>query len=147
MTPNSCHKDYFIETCTFENLEENFCKTFGNSDIKSELHNRDYLIFQVKFVVADALKIDFEPNSFDIIYSRDTILHIPEKDYLFKQFNVCLFEYCNSPQKVKTTSWYKIYFSAKSELNTFYLSNLILVYLIFMVFQYLKKFKQFHGGM
>jgi len=72
-------KEFKAEVFGFD-LSENMIEIARNK-------NREYKIPGVKFVVADALKIDFEPNSFDIIYSRDTILHIPEKDYLFKQFN------------------------------------------------------------
>ena len=32
----------------------------------------------------DAMTADFEANSFDVIYSRDTILHIEQKEELFK---------------------------------------------------------------
>jgi phosphoethanolamine N-methyltransferase len=38
--------------------------------------------------MADVTKQDFEENSFDVIYSRDTILHIVDKDALFSKFFV-----------------------------------------------------------
>lgn len=38
---------------------------------------------RLNFLVADALTYPFEGNSFDIIYSRDVILHIASKDKLF----------------------------------------------------------------
>lgn len=38
--------------------------------------------------MSDVTKHDFEPNSFDVIYSRDTILHIVDKDALFSKFFV-----------------------------------------------------------
>ena len=41
---------------------------------------------KVTFKIGDALKQDYGENSFDLIYSRDTILHIFEKDVLFKLF-------------------------------------------------------------
>ncbi|XP_052818692.1 uncharacterized protein LOC128244694 isoform X2 [Mya arenaria] len=41
---------------------------------------------EVQFEIADATKREYEPNTFDVIYSRDTILHIPDKLALFKQF-------------------------------------------------------------
>lgn len=40
----------------------------------------------VSFEMSDVTKHDFEPNSFDVIYSRDTILHIVDKDDLFSKF-------------------------------------------------------------
>ena len=36
--------------------------------------------------VADATKIDYPENHFDVIYSRDTILHIKDKLTLYKNF-------------------------------------------------------------
>lgn len=41
----------------------------------------------VTFEVADATKRSFEEGSFDVIYSRDTILHIDDKLALFKRFH------------------------------------------------------------
>ncbi|XP_068181844.1 phosphoethanolamine methyltransferase [Antennarius striatus] len=41
----------------------------------------------VQFEVADATKRMFSEGSFDVIYSRDTILHIPDKPALFKHFH------------------------------------------------------------
>lgn len=38
--------------------------------------------------MSDVTKHEFEPNSFDVIYSRDTILHIVDKDALFTKFFV-----------------------------------------------------------
>ena len=32
----------------------------------------------------DAMTADFEPQTFDVIYSRDTILHIEKKEELFR---------------------------------------------------------------
>jgi len=40
----------------------------------------------VSFEMSDVTKNDFEPNSFDLVYSRDTILHIVDKDALFTKF-------------------------------------------------------------
>ena len=45
---------------------------------------------QVEFVVADITTADFKPESFDVIYSRDTILHIEDKKSLFANFFVSL---------------------------------------------------------
>ncbi|XP_073239474.1 uncharacterized protein [Porites lutea] len=41
---------------------------------------------KVEFVVADITTADFKPESFDVIYSRDTILHIEDKKSLFANF-------------------------------------------------------------
>ncbi|XP_028816602.1 phosphoethanolamine methyltransferase isoform X2 [Denticeps clupeoides] len=41
----------------------------------------------VQFEVADATKRGFPESSFDVVYSRDTILHISEKLDLFKRFH------------------------------------------------------------
>ncbi|CAL8357106.1 unnamed protein product [Merluccius merluccius] len=41
----------------------------------------------VHFELADATKRSFEEGSFDVIYSRDTILHIDDKLALFKRFH------------------------------------------------------------
>ncbi|XP_057465353.1 phosphomethylethanolamine N-methyltransferase-like [Actinidia eriantha] len=40
----------------------------------------------VEFEVADCTKKAYEDNTFDVIYSRDTILHIQDKPALFKSF-------------------------------------------------------------
>ena len=53
-------------------------------------------------MVADITTADYAPESFDVIYSRDTILHIADKESLFKNFLVCHF-FCNEGVlKVKT---------------------------------------------
>ncbi|KAK2150774.1 hypothetical protein LSH36_390g02124 [Paralvinella palmiformis] len=41
---------------------------------------------RVKFLVADATKMSIPAESFDVVYSRDTILHIPDKAALFDRF-------------------------------------------------------------
>ena len=41
----------------------------------------------VKFELRDATKCEFNENTFDVIYSRDCILHIYDKLGLFKSFN------------------------------------------------------------
>lgn len=43
---------------------------------------------QVIFETADATKREYPPGSFDVIYSRDAILHIEDKLSLFKKFFV-----------------------------------------------------------
>ncbi|KAK7505822.1 hypothetical protein BaRGS_00003093 [Batillaria attramentaria] len=62
---------------------------------------------QVSFEIADATKRDYPPQSFDVVYSRDTILHIEDKLSLFKQFfkwlkpggKVLISDYCCSEGK------------------------------------------------
>ncbi|ESO09748.1 hypothetical protein HELRODRAFT_183893 [Helobdella robusta] len=44
-------------------------------------------INNVSFEVCDALKRNFQSESFDVIYSRDTILHISDKKKLFTLFH------------------------------------------------------------
>ncbi|XP_031550607.1 phosphoethanolamine N-methyltransferase 1-like [Actinia tenebrosa] len=41
---------------------------------------------KVEFLIADITTATYEPASFDVIYSRDTILHIAEKEKLFANF-------------------------------------------------------------
>jgi len=43
---------------------------------------------QVQFEVADITKRDFPRESFDVIFSRDTILHIKDKHALLSSFYV-----------------------------------------------------------
>ncbi|GAY58976.1 hypothetical protein CUMW_191010 [Citrus unshiu] len=58
----------------------------------------------VEFEVADCTKKTYPENSFDVIYSRDTILHIQDKPALFKSFfkwlkpggTVLISDYCKS---------------------------------------------------
>ncbi|KAM9377274.1 phosphoethanolamine methyltransferase isoform 2-T2 [Pholidichthys leucotaenia] len=47
----------------------------------------DENLSSVQFEVADATKRTFPEGSFDVIYSRDTILHIDDKLALFKRFH------------------------------------------------------------
>ncbi|XP_039143806.1 phosphomethylethanolamine N-methyltransferase-like [Dioscorea cayenensis subsp. rotundata] len=58
----------------------------------------------VEFEVADCTKKAYLDNSFDVIYSRDTLLHIQDKPSLFKKFfkwlkpggKVLISDYCRS---------------------------------------------------
>jgi len=45
-------------------------------------------ITQVQFEVGDVTKREFPAESFDVIFSRDTILHIEDKQKLFSSFYV-----------------------------------------------------------
>uniref|UniRef100_A0A8K9XY35 phosphoethanolamine N-methyltransferase n=1 Tax=Oncorhynchus mykiss TaxID=8022 RepID=A0A8K9XY35_ONCMY len=49
--------------------------------------NMFYMSFNVHFEVADATKREFPEASFDVVYSRDTILHIDDKLAMFKRFH------------------------------------------------------------
>lgn len=40
---------------------------------------------QVSFEVSDAAKRDFPPGSFDVVISRDTLLHIEDKPAVFRR--------------------------------------------------------------
>ena len=46
------------------------------------------MTFQVAFEVADATKRKYASEEFDVVYSRDTILHIEDKKSLFANFFV-----------------------------------------------------------
>jgi len=48
-------------------------------------------VLQVQFEVCDATKCKYAPGTFEVIYSRDTILHIDDKRDLFAKFLVSLF--------------------------------------------------------
>ncbi|NP_001414863.1 phosphoethanolamine N-methyltransferase 1 isoform 2 [Triticum aestivum] len=59
----------------------------------------------VEFEVADCTTKEYAENTFDVIYSRDTILHIQDKPALFRNFfkwlkpggKVLISDYCRSP--------------------------------------------------
>lgn len=53
------------------------------------------------FEIADITKAEFEDESFDVIYSRDTLLHIGDKEGLFVNFfvsGVFLFPFSTGPR-------------------------------------------------
>ncbi|RUS82646.1 hypothetical protein EGW08_009599 [Elysia chlorotica] len=61
---------------------------------------------QVQFEIADATKREYAEESYDVVYSRDTILHIADKLALFKKFyrflrpgggKLLISDYCCSP--------------------------------------------------
>ncbi|XP_044467061.1 phosphoethanolamine N-methyltransferase 1-like [Mangifera indica] len=62
------------------------------------------LKYSVEFEVADCTKKEYPDNTFDVIYSRDTILHIQDKPALFRSFfkwlkpggKVLITDYCKS---------------------------------------------------
>lgn len=45
---------------------------------------------RVQFHVEDATQMEYPDNYYDVVYSRDTILHIEDKLDLFKKFHKCL---------------------------------------------------------
>lgn len=49
-------------------------------------------ISQVTFEIGDVTKIKLEESSYDVIYSRDTILHIPDKEGVFRKICVSFYE-------------------------------------------------------
>ena len=62
---------------------------------------------RVQFHVADATTMDYPDNFYDVVYSRDTILHIGDKLALFKSLLKCLkpggfvliSDYCHGDKK------------------------------------------------
>lgn len=58
----------------------------------------------IEFEVADCTKKTYPDNTFDVIYSRDTILHIQDKPMLFRSFfkwlkpggKILITDYCKS---------------------------------------------------
>jgi len=60
---------------------------------------------RVRFEIADIMAADIEPGSLDVVYSRDTILHIPAKDALFARLfavlkpggRLLITDYCRAP--------------------------------------------------
>jgi phosphoethanolamine N-methyltransferase len=62
---------------------------------------------RVQFEVADATKREYPPESFHVVYSRDTILHIQDKLSLFKDFlkwlkpggRLLISDYCCTPNE------------------------------------------------
>lgn len=62
---------------------------------------------KVSFEIADIMTCDLRPNFYDVIYSRDTILHIEDKLTLFKRFQemlkpggrLLITDYCRAAQE------------------------------------------------
>jgi len=71
----------------------------GNQRLAEEPDER------VTLQITDATKVKFEPESFDVIYSRDAIIHIGDKKALFESFyrwlkpggKVLISDYCHGP--------------------------------------------------
>ena len=45
----------------------------------------------VNFELMDVLQTEYSPDSFDLMYSRDAIMHIAQKEELYKQVFVSMF--------------------------------------------------------
>ena len=68
--------------------------------------SENYPNLNVKFEIGDITKNQFPNEHFDVIYSRDTILHIKDKTSLFSQFKkwlkpggkVFISDYCCGPK-------------------------------------------------
>lgn len=58
--------------------------------LKKQLPGVCFGVWQVQFEVADVTKREFPRDSFDVIFSRDTILHIKDKHALLSKFYVRL---------------------------------------------------------
>ena len=64
------------------------------------------MTFRVQFYVEDAMTMEYPDNFYDVVYSRDTILHIKEKDELFAKFlrtlkpggRLLISDYCHGDQ-------------------------------------------------
>lgn len=56
---------------------------------------------RVRFLIADITQFDFEPNTFDVVYSRDCIIHIPDKSALF----IKIFKWLKPGGKVLITDY------------------------------------------
>merc|ERR1711936_334791 len=62
--------------------------------------------YMARNYMEDALCMDYPDNFYDIVYSRDTILHIPEKEELFAKFlqtlkpggRLLISDYCHGDQ-------------------------------------------------
>ena len=55
------------------------------------------LYMQVHFDICDATLVEFPENYFDVVYSRDTILHIQDKLTLFQKYvciHLCMYCIC-----------------------------------------------------
>ena len=56
----------------------------GNVEMTEVMH------VQVTFEIADITSCELTPESYDVVYSRDTILHIHDKPALFKRHGLLL---------------------------------------------------------
>lgn len=76
-------------------------------DIAQERLAKHGMEADVKFEVQDATQIEYPNETFDVIYSRDTILHIEDKETLFANFlkwlkpggKLMISDYCCTPDE------------------------------------------------
>jgi len=54
------------------------------NDIEAAIKHR------VQFYIEDAISMGYPQSFYDVVYSRDTILHIPDKESLFRKFHSTL---------------------------------------------------------
>jgi len=73
----------------------------------------------VQYRISDVTTAEFEEGSFDVIYSRDTLLHIADKAALFKKFykwlrpggQVLITDYCQSA--IETSEEFRAYVASR----------------------------------
>lgn len=88
--------------------------------------NEKYKYKNVRFEVSDCTLRDFSENSFDFIYSRDTILHIQDKPALFQKFykwlkpggKLFISDYCAGEKSAWTDEFTKYVASRGYDLHT-----------------------------
>lgn len=79
------HSFYMAEECDVEVLGVDL--SVNMMTVASQhLSERPHLQNKVKFVICDITRAVYDENSFDAIYSRDTLLHIENKKELFENF-------------------------------------------------------------
>uniref|UniRef100_V9KTI7 phosphoethanolamine N-methyltransferase n=1 Tax=Callorhinchus milii TaxID=7868 RepID=V9KTI7_CALMI len=74
---------YMAKTCGVEVLGMDLSSNMVEIAMERALEEDTKL---VQFEIADATKRNFPEHSFDVVYSRDTILHIADKPALFRKF-------------------------------------------------------------
>jgi len=91
-------------------LNDTFNATVLGVDLSSNcvsIANKRNVSTSMNFIVADAVTYPFEDNHFDLVYSRDVILHIASKDILFDRLlkatkpggKLVMTVYCCGPQE------------------------------------------------
>jgi phosphoethanolamine N-methyltransferase len=92
----------------FDNFEAEVLGVDLASNCVSIANKRYESIPQLQFMVADAVTYPFLENSFDLVYSRDVILHIASKDILFEHLfratksggKLIMTDYCCGPKEL-----------------------------------------------
>ena len=67
--------------------------------------SQDYKDLKVRFEIGDCTKHEFPAEYFDVIYSRDTLLHIQDKKSLFNRFKVRLLIVGQLNSSKLSTNW------------------------------------------